>query len=260
MSKATSQKPRQDKGDGSIRFNQKSGKWEARYVYGRLPNGKPDRRSKYAKTEGEAKKFLREMRKEADTPQPNVSRTITVDEHFQKWLKVRKLRIVENTHVLYRSLMEHHIAPYIGTVPLINVTSDHCQSVIHSLIDQGYSHGLIKQTHTLLGTYFKSAMIKGDIVRSPMLGVACPGQKNELLPKPKEMRPLTTNECRALIDQLGKQSPSGGPLYRLGAAPILMLCTGIRIGEALALKWTDVDWENKVLHIQRNYTLAEVKT
>jgi integrase len=39
-----------------------------------------------------------------------------------------------------------------------------------------------------------------------------------------------------------------------------MLCTGIRIGEALALKWTDVDWENKVLHIQRNYTLAEVKT
>ncbi|MDD4571956.1 MAG: TIGR04141 family sporadically distributed protein, partial [Clostridia bacterium] len=50
---------------------------------------------------------------------------------------------------------------------------------------------------------------------------------------------------------------TGRPVYRLGYALVIMLFTGIRQGEALALRWTDVDFENKVVNISRNFIITK---
>ena len=54
------------KGEGTIRYNHSIKKWEARLVYGKRRDGSPDRRTKYADSEKEINKILREMRKERD--------------------------------------------------------------------------------------------------------------------------------------------------------------------------------------------------
>lgn len=53
--------------------------------------------------------------------------------------------------------------------------------------------------------------------------------------------------CRYATARYG----NGKPIYRLGYGLVLILSTGLRFGEALGLKWEDIDFERKTLKVQR---------
>ena len=263
ISKATASPPkvaRREKGDGSIRYNKRLQKWEARLTYGKKPNGSPDRRSKYADSEAEAKKILRLMRDERNRNCATDVTSLTMSEYYDKWLQVRKLQLLENSFIRLRDTVENHVLPEIGMIQLGKVTSDHCQDVIYNLIADEYSFSTIKKAYEAMNACFRDAMVKGNIVRSPMLGVKMPDRNYEELPETKEMMPFTADECVRIINEAQRCYRTGTQIYRLGWLFILMLNTGIRIGEALALTWSDIDWEHKTIHIHRTSVVTERKT
>ena len=73
--------------DGSIR-QRSNGSWEARYVAGYLPDGKPDRKSVYAPTQEEVQKKLREVLGQLDRGEYIVPSKITVGQHLDRWYEV----------------------------------------------------------------------------------------------------------------------------------------------------------------------------
>jgi len=150
----------------------------------------------------------------------------------------------------------YQVLPHIGMMQLQNVTTDHLQDIIYDLIAQQYSYSTIKKTYNALNACFRSAMVRGDLVRSPMMGVILPEKSSGVVPPPKEMLPFTAAECTMIIDEAFRKYKTGQNIYRLGALFVLMLNTGMRVGEALALKYSDIDWGEKRIHICRSSGLV----
>lgn len=96
---------------------------------------------------------------------------------------------------------------------------------------------------------FRHATIKDDIAKNPMLLVKMPGKE---LFHTKEIRFFDKRECALIMEEATREYKTGKPVYVYGDAYILMLHTGIRMGEAIGLEKGDWDQENKTLHIQRN--------
>jgi len=250
----TTTKLRREKGEGSVRFNQKAKKWEARYSYGMRPDGRPDRRSRVAETEAEAKRLLKEMRREADKLREQAVdiKNVTMEEYYMKWLKGKSLQLKPTSFDRLECTVNNQVLPYIGMTQLQNVKTDNLQDIIYDLIEQEYSYSIIKKTYDALNECFRDAMVRGDIVRSPMMGIKLPERTNIQIPQAKEMLPFTDVESQMVIDEAARKYSNDNSVYRLGWLFVFMLCTGVRVGEALALKYSEIDWEQKTVHICRS--------
>ena len=245
---------RREKGEGSIRFNQKTQKWEARCNYGLRADGKRERRSKSADTETEAKKLLKDMQREADRLREQMinPQNVMMEDYYARWLRGKSFQLKPTSYDRLECTVNNQVLPYIGMMQLKNVTTDHLQDIIYDLIEQEYSYSIIKKAYDALNECFRDAMVRGDILRSPMMGVKLPERTNVHIPAAKEMMPFTIAESQMVIKEAARKYSNGKNVYRLGWLFVFMLCTGVRVGEALALKYSEIDWEKKTAHICRN--------
>ena len=94
---------------------------------------------------------------------------------------------------------------------------------------------------------FTHAAIADDVAKSPMLLVKMLA-KSEF--ETKEIRYFTKEECALIIEECSRQYNTGKPVYQYADAYILMLNTGIRLGEAIGLKKTD--WNKNIAHNQKH--------
>jgi len=93
MQEATKRK--KGNGEGSVRFNQRTKKWEARYTFGFRPDGAADRKSRTATSEAEARRLLKELQYEAEIQRRSGFdiKNVTVEEYYTRWLKARALQL-----------------------------------------------------------------------------------------------------------------------------------------------------------------------
>ena len=168
---------------------------------------------------------------------------ITFATFSEKWLKEYvAVRCRPSTESLYRSLLETHILPRLGTLRLSKVTGSTLRSFYDRLEAEGRSPRMRQMIHARLHTLFAVAVRWQYISNNPCAAIEPPRA-----PKP-ETHPLSSEQCASLIE-CSKEVPNGC-LYEIAIA------CGLRQGELLALRWVDVDWEGRTLSI--NHTLQEV--
>ena len=146
--------------------------------------------------------------------------------------------------------MLNHIIPYIGSIQFQQLTSEDIQGLLKNLKDKkNYSHSTVKKVYDCLNAVIKFALIKKDIIENPMLVVNMPDKQ---LFEKKEIRFFNKRECALIIEECGRVYSTGRPVYIYADVFILMLNTGIRMGEAIGLEKRDWDPKGKTLCIQRN--------
>ena len=107
---------------------------------------------------------------------------------------------------------------------------------------EGLSPKTLRNYHMALHKCLQQAVKEHLLVYNPCDAVTLPsGEKPEI-------SVFTNDQQRALVQASYR--------HRYGVFIRLDLCTGLRMGELLALKWEDIDWENGTLHIQRIETRA----
>ena len=131
------------------------------------------------------------------------------------------------------------------------ITSQMMQHFLNQLVSDGYSMSTIKKEFNLLTAYWKHAMSQGQVEHPVYLGVNLPSE-SALEHRPKEIVAYTHEEQDRLLDYLQTFN------HIQYAVVILMLETGMRIGEALALRWSDVLWERRAISV--NGTLVRLST
>jgi integrase len=104
----------------------------------------------------------------------------------------------------------------------------------------------------MIGLLWDFAMWRGDIptARNPMSLVTIPGASK----RTRKPRSLTVDEFRKLLERMEQ------PFYTMA---LVCVCFGLRISECLGLRWSDVDWLNSTLRIQRSIVrqrVGETKT
>jgi len=248
---ADEKKDKRDHGEGSV-SQRKDGSWTARIMIGHLANGNPKIKAFYGKTENEVKKKLRDYKKNIEAFSSENVAKMSLSVYMQNWLEVYKRPNLKPTS--YDRLDDNkrlHVDSSLGYMHVKNITADDIQKHLTNLSERGYGYSTVKKVYMLLNACFNHAIANGDLQRNPMAPIESPKQKEY---KRKEVNILTDSEIMRFTDEAYKKFEYSTDIYvhRLGAVYILMLNTGIRVGELIALKWSDYNEREKTIQVSGN--------
>lgn len=224
-------------------------RWIGAFVLG-YRDGKPVRRKVSAATASGAATRLRELReKHADTVLPVVGKPITVERWMNHWLtQVAPRRVRPTTLASYTSKVEQYINPLIGHHRLDQLTADHIEAAWDHLLTVGnpkaenptpLAPASVRQAHRILSRALKVAVQRNRLRRNPADGNAMDAPS---VPE-VEMKVLDVEQVRKVLD-----AAKGD---RMEARWVVALALGLRQGEALGLRWQDVDLEDGVLRVRQ---------
>ncbi len=251
-------KNKREHGQGTI-YLRKDGRWYGAVQNGYNENGKPKMITVYGKTEAEAKRKLKEKIKLINSNglilQNNTIKNITVEEYCSNWLKnVKVNELKPSSYDRKETTLSKQIYPLIGMLQLSQLSIDDVQGMVNQLKKDELSYSSIKKAYEAINECCKYAIIRGDLQKNPCAGVSLP--KN-LKHQDGDIKFYTEKQIELLLKQSTIKYNNGKNKYRLGYGVQFLLYTGLRIGEALALTWEDVDFQNKTIKINKN--LKQVK-
>jgi len=145
------------------------------------------------------------------------------------------------TQALYRRLLGNHAMPTLGERPVGSIRPADVEALLTSKAAT-LSASTRRSLYAALRALFDYAVRDGLVARNPVAAVRRPTLEH------REAHALEADEVRRLLD-----AASGD---RLGALFVLLAGTGMRKGEALGLRWSDVDAEHGLLRVRR--TLSRI--
>lgn len=260
---------RRGHGEGSIVLLS-DGRWQGRVRTTDAKTGKQSRIAVYGKTQKEAREKLKKVIKDLENGIAKHTSKMTFGEWLDYWLenhikRQRRLTTWEN----YSTIVRLHIKPILGDIKISKLQPSDFQELYNHKLDKGRvkredcakkgnsankhnrvkeeagvekSPGLSAKTvgliHLVCHSALKQAIRENVISRNPTEATTTPKKVK------KEIQPMNEEQIRQFL-LASKQD-------RLSAAFYLLISTGLRRGELLGLKWSDIDLEAGTLHIQRS--------
>ena len=241
------QKPKRKYGEGSI-YQRKDGRWVAKYKSVNML--KPC--VVYAKSESEAKRKLRELKKDAAKGLVK-STSRRFGDYADQWLYTFKLHSVEDSSFdKYESAYLTHIKPAFGKMQLASIHSEQLQKLLVEK-SQTLSLTVVKIIYIILSEIFSYAHSEGDLSRNPMHNVKMP--KKATFKPEREIVALESDEVRAVERIAEMKNKNGRPCIMQAHALVFLVHTGLRCGEFLALKWSDIDFESRIVTVNKNLSM-----
>jgi integrase len=228
-------------GSGSL-FKEGKGwaiRWREREI---APDGTIKKRLRYealgSMSRTEAGEILRrKLAESGSSGGPTRSRVVFLTLARQWEVDVLPTKYRHSTQKNHRHIMEKHLIPRFGELPLCDVRTPAIQTYVTHLIKAGYAPKSIDHIHDVLSAILRSGVKWGHLQANPASGVE--------MPRLKTIRPkwaLTVDQATALVAQL----PWLLPRTLVGLA----LLTGLRRGELFALRWSDIDEANRSLAVR----------
>ena len=239
---------RRGKNEGSV-YQRKDGRWVGQVTVGyREDNGKPIRRYTYQATREEAARWVAlQVATELDRAGSVRSGELLLRDFLHNWLATFKVHeVCSRTMALYYDAERLHIAPALGDLPLGEVTPLKIQTFLYQLqAEKRLSQRTISLNKSVLVQMYDYAMELGLVDSNPARNAKLPRQSRKIGDGDSKVIPIAQRE------QLLKAAESDPIL-----CPILtlLMLTGMRIGEALALQWKHVDFQNRTISIQQSLT------
>ena len=227
-------------GEGNIR-KRKDGKWLVTFPTGIYKeDGKREYVYKYCATQAEAAEKLRELQMEKAMGVCQGKSAVKTGAWIDTWIEKHKSpKLAPATLTSYRNNARIHIKPYVGEIPLRELSTYHIQRMLDGI---GGSLSTFIKNYNIIHGALEKAVELGMIPRNPCKGVAFPKDDK------RKMRVLTKEEQKRFIMALD------GEYYR--AMFLTYLYTGMRIGEGILLQWKDIDLEKRTLRVNKKAIVA----
>ncbi len=196
-----------------------------------------DRISKGFRTKNEALAWIQLMKMKIDQGIKLRGEAMALDDYLPTWLESKKCSLRPKTHHQYGSLISHHILPSLGHTKLCQLNIKKVEKYYSELLQGGVGVRTVRIIHIILHSSMNKAVKYGLIAQNPTQGASLPTYYHD------EMKIFTPNQVSKFL-LYSKES-------RYFALYFLAITTGMRLGELLGLKWADIDWSAKTIHIQR---------
>lgn len=222
--------------EGSI-FKRKDGRWAAVVSVG-YRDGKRARKTFYGKTRTAVREQLTvALRSHQQGIAINQDERETVSAFLDRWLtETAKPKVRASTFASYKKLVDHHLKPALGHVRLLRLSPSEVQAFLNAKLEAGLSPRTVQYLLVLLRSGLKQALRWGLVSRNVATLVDAPRVVRE------EVRPLNPIQAKKLLAALRGD--------RLEALYAVALAMGLRKGEALGLRWQDVDLKSGTLTVR----------
>ena len=242
---------RRSNGEGNIR-KRKDGRWEGRYTAGRDPvTVNQIFKNVLGKTQAEVKEKLQKALAQAGKIDFTKTGKYTIGAWMEVWFEnVAKIKVRASSHQSYRGYIDNHIMPNIGSIPLEKLTTMDLQKFYRKLITKGrverkesekqpkgLSAKTVRNINQVISSAMDFAVAQKIIPENPCKAVALPKAEH------KEMQTIPAEQLQAFL-----QEAKATGVYEMY---YIELATGLRRGELLGLKWTDIDWKNGIIKVRR---------
>lgn len=195
-------------------------------------------------TKREAEQLLTALLRSRDTGTLIEPTAQTLGSYLDHWLEAAaKPRLRPRTFEEYMKQLERYVRPKLGLLKLNKVTPLAIQALYREMLERGLSARTVRLTHAILRNALKQAVRWQLLPFNPADAVDLPRQQR------REMRAMTEDEVDRFVE--ASDHSDWHILF------MLLLTTGLRPSEAIALKWQDVDLANAQLRVQR--TVKRVK-
>jgi integrase len=200
------------------------------------PDGK--RRYVSAKRKTECERKLRDAMTDADRGLVFDASNQTVSEYMTHWLEdFAKANLASRTYHNYKLQIREHIVPTLGNMKLSKLDTPNIQALYTTKLQAGLKPASIRYIHAVLRCALEKAVDLRLIPRNPAVSARPPKIVQE------EITPLDVEQTRVLLE--GVKGDRFECLY------VLSLTCGLRMGESLGLRWSDIDLEAGTLRVHR---------
>ncbi|MFC4245318.1 tyrosine-type recombinase/integrase [Gryllotalpicola reticulitermitis] len=227
---------RRANGEGSI-YRRTDGRFAAS-VYVHSPDGSRRRIHFYGHTRQEVQSALTKKLHDDEAGVPTPDANWTVEGFLDYWLNtVAPARIRARTRESYEGIVRVHIRPFIGKKILSRLTVADVQGLINILMQQGKSPSILHNVRKVLSAALSRAEREQLVMRNVARLVDLPREER------KEIKPWSIDEANVFLDSIQ------GHRWQLGY--MLLIYYGMRRGEVLGLRWSDIDFERESLSVNQ---------
>lgn len=196
-----------------------------------------NRETKYFEPQREANAWRHKMVEQRRQGLVFAGSKVPLSKFLEEWLVVAKTSVRPNTYHQYSQIVHQHINPMLGEILLKDLRPDHVQSLYTNKLENGVSPRTTRMIHAVIHRALNHALKLGLIVRNVSDAVTRPKVER------KEMKTLNDYQVRQLIQVAESE--------RMGILFWVAVTTGLRQGELIGLKWSDLDLKTRSIQIQR---------
>lgn len=197
------------------------------------------------RTMAEAKTALSRLELEVmENGLPTSKRKImTFEEVYKLWFEQHKATVKESSAYIHNTIIKVQVLPYFGTLRVDKIDTVYCQKQVNRIFKtlKNYNSAI-----NLIRRIFDYAKVMKQIKTNPMNDVIIPKKRKTLDDTDKPVNFYTKEQLRTFLETLKEHAP-----YQMYVAFRVIAFTGMRKGELAALKWSDVDFENGTISINK---------
>ncbi len=225
---------RRGHGEGGIR-QRPDGTWEARVTLDSV-NGRRVRRSLYGGSRKEVLEKMVPVLASVQRGEGQQTSTRTVGAFLEDWVEGLDLRLRPSTAKRYRDILRLHAIPFIGRLRLARLTPQQVEALLAERRAAGLAPRTVWHLRAVLRTALTDAVRAGEATRNAA-SLAHPPRVEAY-----HVEPMTPARAQTILDAVAGTD--------LEVPVSLALWTGLRQGELLGLRWTDVDLAARRLRVE----------
>jgi integrase len=231
---------RRGNNEGTV-FKRGDGRWAAGVIIGADKNGKPIRKYVYGKTRPEVLVKMTEL-EEVRARGGNILIDENVQMLMQEWLLTfKQSEVTPRTFEKNLIFAKLYVYPDIGEIKVNDVVVENIQKLLNGMRINGYSLDTVKHVKHLMRQFFEYCKESGFILNNPVDKVKLQSRERKIATK-AEYKAIPPEARQRFLEVLEKNK-FFKPLC------MTMMFAGLRVGEALALRWRDVDFNKKKLRV-----------
>jgi integrase len=221
-------------GEGSI-FQRSDGRWCGQLDLG-WQNGRRGRKYVYGATAAEVQNMLLKARSDYAQGLPVAVERQTIGQFLGRWLEDSvKPSVRPLTHEQYRQHVKLYLGPLLGHHQLDKLAPQHVRAFLKEKLEAGLSPRTVQLSLVILRRALGQAVKDGLVARNVAKLVDAPRWKRP------EVKPWEPSEASRFLEAITGE--------RLEVAYLVALSLGLRRGEVLGLRWSDIDFEAKSITI-----------
>ena len=188
-------------------------------------------------------KVIQESRQETE---PVVDPTITVKAYSERWLKQIESTIRPTTLAGYEQRLRLHILPAFGAIRVLHLTRGRIKTLLAEKLGTDLAKDSVRLIHATIRAMLNAALDDGVILANTSLGL---GRVLRIVrsteARQEAIKAFDKAQLSRLLGATLSKQPRFHPLF------FVMSRTGLRIGEAFALQWDDLDFVTREIRVER---------